>query len=547
MGIKFGLNQINLLSHLVNGDINSYLNELLNSNGSYEDYQKNKKCLKDFVFGFNKNFRSDEHKDIDVEKTLDDIDKIFNISKNEYEKIKYKRMDVISPNMYPILDKLFQILSRAKFKAVLFPSPEKDLKYKIINQKLCSENTLIELLTQHPGKSCLIMQPDEIPKKEDVFLFTAFKHFELAYRNIDLWPGVLLWDNKRVAFVPIKSIEELFDLFKELRCVSKESSFKWNKVDHFFDELEYKMDVKRDYIIHISDLHIGRDGWEQREKQLLTLLTDEKIKINKENVNASIKVIITGDLTQTPNEENDDSRDEFIEKIKNFGISNDISFVYGNHDIKLHGFIPIVKKPKYSEFCIENKVIKDDKTKTIYIGINSNEDGGGALAKGEIKGTQTTMLSEELNNLTNVDGYNRIAILHHHAIPIEPTKWLNRFFGPIIKDWGTVLKDSETFAYWLRKENIDIVLHGHKHTPRVFGFDQSKHIGCGSSTGYTGNTNNTEIGRINNSDAIIENGDFFISYNVISYNPKTSKPAVCTLYFVDVENGSARHLQTYKL
>jgi predicted phosphodiesterase len=75
---------------------------------------------------------------------------------------------------------------------------------------------------------------------------------------------------------------------------------------------------------------------------------------------------------------------------------------------------------------------------------------------------------------------------------------------------------------WIEEVGIDIVLHGHKHIPRVFPavpVDSVCHIGCGSSTGKIKHVERTKT---------------YLSYNLITCDQETSRPSVCTLKYIDV-------------
>ena len=565
--MEYELNQINYLVHLVSGNIGSYLAELLHSP---ENYETELPCLKEFIGYFKKNFSNDDSNGI-VDKLFDDFEQkiqtICDPKKELYNKV-IEYMDISIPivgEVCNILYKLSQILNVAKIKAVLCLSPTNNPD---IAKKLYSEEIFNQLLEIDSDKNCLIMPQTKYVQSNNVNVFTAFKHIEMALRNIDVWPGVLLWTDKRVAFVPIKSGEELKDLFNKINCICKdEKYFKWDKINPFFDYLENIEECKKDnYIFHISDLHIGKSKskWKKRKNELLDLLETQKSSIG---VYASVKVIITGDILDAP-DIGDQNVIEFVEEIRKRNISNEeIIKVDGNHDDKFHGFRTRPKKIRRTidKFDEDDNVKVYEETKTIFILIDSNiTDDKGSWAKGEVGTYQMGIISRKLKDLykeINADDYCKIVMLHHHVIPIgrldlNSMEFLERVkVRSFIDNIFLKLEDSGVFLKWLKDENINFVFHGHKHAPRVIEFEEATHIGCGSSTGYKPqwfSVSKKDIAFVNDidDDSAVEfrkYNDVLISFNQISYNPKTKQPSVCTLLYKNAFRECDPHLSAYIL
>ena len=73
------------------------------------------------------------------------------------------------------------------------------------------------LVDIHPGDSALILQIKERLSKERMPVFNTFSRFDTAYNNIDLWPGVLLWDENDSVFVKVDEVIEIINIFEILR------------------------------------------------------------------------------------------------------------------------------------------------------------------------------------------------------------------------------------------------------------------------------------------------------------------------------------------
>ena len=75
-----------------------------------------------------------------------------------------------------------------------------------------------------------------------------------------------------------------------------------------------------------------------------------------------------------------------------------------------------------------------------------------------------------LDNIGNLGSYLLIAVSHHHLLPIpKPNYYEQRRYEKILPanfmDMSLKLLDADVFSDWLRRRNVRIVLHGHKHIP----------------------------------------------------------------------------------
>jgi hypothetical protein len=78
-------------------------------------------------------------------------------------------------------------------------------------------------------------------------------------------------------------------------------------------------------------------------------------------------------------------------------------------------------------------------------------------------------------------------LLHHHPIPVKRPDWYHQAWFERVTgrafEQTEALEDSQQFMAWLQGRRIGLVLHGHKHIPRVDTHDGITVVGCGSTVG----------------------------------------------------------------
>ena len=249
-------------------------------------------------------------------------------------------------------------------------------------------------------------------------------------------------------------------------------------------------------IIHLSDLHWGQDRRinEANGKLALDYLYEDLIKETKKPQSEwPNTLVITGDLTTKYAPKEYFTARKFIEKIRDLFHLNDnnICIVPGNHDVSL----PIRRKyikdnlPPYiyeKEFTnnlgpglIKNEVGKPycwrfyPKLRFCIFGFDSNmldlddvekypSDSDlfeqclkcGRISKKQLEIYQNFWNTKN-SEIPDFDTYTKIAVLHHHVIPI-PSEELKPF---------NILTDAGSFLEKLTETDIDIILHGHEHFP----------------------------------------------------------------------------------
>jgi len=126
----------------------------------------------------------------------------------------------VNDDLINALKKLSGVLNKCRIKSLLLP--KMNTKSDVMEQTDCfynfmiSEDTLKNIAAIFSGnssESCLILQPKESPGSLEIF--DAFPNFDVALRQADLWPAVMLWDKRgEFVFVPIQTEEELYGLYE---------------------------------------------------------------------------------------------------------------------------------------------------------------------------------------------------------------------------------------------------------------------------------------------------------------------------------------------
>lgn len=262
--------------------------------------------------------------------------------------------------------------------------------------------------------------------------------------------------------------------------------------------METEKKVEPIIIAHISDLHFNdTDEWHKRFEHMKELLISK-------NPHA---VIITGDLLDKPKKKYFVAIKEKVDALIS-GIS-DCHFVVipGNHDI--HGTALVGNKIGYTPKWLinkrknkiaqlnypydkkeQNKAIKELYNKHKVAVFPLMDSGGSFFAKGYIEN-----LASEITNLKKMflemhgdviynDCY-KIAALHHHIFPFprkyddtsykfwELRKKLESKFLPLEEPFMLLMNSHDLLAE-CNSNNINIILHGHKHLSSMIKFHNIK-------------------------------------------------------------------------
>lgn len=470
MGYRVSLQTINIVANLTFRRVDCCYRDIFDS-------KKNLKDFLEFINGFKKNLISRRmNKYNSIIYKLKQILEILIIEDFDEYKIEYEYR--FHDEIMELLLKLSCLLSECKVKALLLPGIENDFMTDL--------NLLENIVEIHPEDSCLILQPTEVYSSMNIF--NAFPNFEKALNNIDQWPAIFFWgDNDDYAFVPIQCAHEVINIFRKIKYMD-EPIKKLKKIGNKKEKLSY-------YILHLSDLHIGNNRVEISQERLKTLI--EK-RIKNTNHAEEIDVIITGDAVDSPQGNYESMYKSFSDEIKAFNKKEPIRLL-GNHDVRKYGICLCAKRRKSLTALKDFPKIKIiEKYKTILLFFDSTN--GGKLAQGKINKDQMAKMGNILDGIKGIEDYKLIAFLHHHIIPIpNPDFFTRKLFGEL-EERALELKDSKIFFEWLRRRNVKLVLHGHKHIPNFVKEGGINIMACGSSTGLVN---------------LIDRDKTYISYNVI--------------------------------
>ncbi|WP_294580695.1 metallophosphoesterase [uncultured Thomasclavelia sp.] len=344
----------------------------------------------------------------------------------------------------------------------------------------------------------------QLLSKDDLSFYGPHKHFINALYQIDRWPGFLIFKNDQSVFVPVHTLQDIDEIMFKIKHDTIFSIKYLSPYDSFF--------------IQLSDLHLG-----SKKKNIgrlaLQQSLDETVPILKSYY--QLKFLITGDLMNSPNRKNMYEVDDFLKMLKTRYKAH-VSFILGNHDVIVHG-LNIFKrqKSKVIAFLLGEKIKVLEEEKIILIKIDSTREGN--LARGKVGQQQLDAIDEELAEIKDLQKYTMIVMLHHHLFPITrdeflKQRWQEKLFVGKLLDSTKALVDSQELVKWLRKHNIQYVLHGHKHLP-FFTYQEGLYvIAAGSSCG----------------SGAKEFKSRYLSYNVLKYDHRYKRFKYCFIIYDDI-------------
>jgi hypothetical protein len=176
------------------------------------------------------------------------------------------------------------------------------------------------------------------------------------------------------------------------------------------------------------------------------------------------------------------------------------------------------------------EVVTDPDARIAFFCFDSSRTGD--LARGSVDRDQLLKMATEYevrNSNQALDSYLKVALVHHHPYPYVPDKET-----PIIDPRGWVgresfieFRDSDRFLAWCASRGVELILHGHKHIPRLIiyrvrdetadghVYRQLTTVGCGSTLGANGSA---------------------MSFNIIEWEPKSGNWN--THFMIDRGDGS---------
>lgn len=352
-------------------------------------------------------------------------------------------------------------------------------------------------------------------QESDLSFFDPFPPFFCAIDHADLWPGFLIFNQQQQVFKPAQTQEDLQDLLLH--------------IEHHDDLFEVYSDYQNDsYFIQLSDLHLGIN---KSQKGLAQLFSSLDTIVPHLHSPQQLKVLITGDLMESPNRKNMYLANDFMNDIKKC-YKADVTFILGNHDVIVHGFnFARNQKSKVIAYLLGENIKVIENEKIILIKMDTTSEGN--LARGKVGQRQLDEIDDELEAIENLDDYTLILMLHHHVYPITKaqfikTKWHERTFINRIIETSKVLVDAPLLLKWIEKRKIQYVFHGHKHLPFFRKENHCYFIGAGSATG-----------------SLKESKSRYISYNIVKYNSQEKKMKTCMIFYDDKAKAERQRVEVY--
>ena len=242
--------------------------------------------------------------------------------------------------------------------------------------------------------------------------------------------------------------------------------------------------------IHLSDTHFGSKGVDDVLPRLKELIEERLKAIDK---GTKVGFIVTGDGVDGPKPANATQFLEFSDYLATKSGREPLA-VLGNHDVNSRGLAFRDSKQELANYVGGYPRLKRvDEAGVIFILFNSNIDG--IFAQGKIGRPQMEAAAALLAKVKNVEDYTLVAVLHHHVAPVPESVaplpawwkrlapwWLSKFLLAIFAEQSMRLTDATAFVAFLKAQNVDLILHGHKHLPFITEHEGIPVIACGSST-----------------------------------------------------------------
>ena len=508
MGFRFTLESANIVANLTCGRIFSCYDGIYSSIENYEGFLH-------FLETFSENIYSSRKEDIyrEIYGIQEKIREIGYQENSVDANDEFKNKSILSE-----LHKLSVIFGRCKVKSLLLPAFGcKESNY--MDDFMMSEDTIHELFSLHPDNSCLILQPTERLHQNSVTILDAFPKFDIALKQADLWPAVMFWDKKNnFAFVPVKSKSELLYLY-EMLYIERNSIATIKRYADMRKESSH-------YYFHLSDLHLGTRNIEVTERRLKTLIKTQLLTLEPDD---RVDFIITGDAVDSPSKVNNNKYIDFSDFLESKSGKEPI-FVLGNHDVNRVG-LAFTRNNQTLANAVGRypKIEVNDEIKVIFLLFNSNTNGH--LAEGEIGKEQMAEMGNILDSVPNVWEYKLVAVLHHHVTYIErpdfyDERWYKKLLPKDFLEDSLRLIDADLFLEWLKKRNVKLVLHGHKHITFISKFDGIHIISCGSSTGQITHKDRRKT---------------YLSYNVLKFTKNT---VVCSQFAEELLGAGVKDIRS---
>jgi len=372
----------------------------------------------------------------------------------------------------------------------------------------------------------LVLIPENGVTERNFEVLDPVPAFSTALHAAPDWPGFVFWTQTGAsAFAKVHEADELVHRLRDAQYEARPRRpfpFPTNSgFDYVLQEWSKRNPRKYRRLLHLSDLHFGTEDATENQAIL-----DAELSEIVQNVD---RVVITGDLFDTPNKNYATLFTNFKNNITRLAGGREPIAITGNHDQRMIGLFG----EDYKQIALigSQKIVVDDQCKMIFICFNSSEKG--SFARGRITESQFRQLGGEYRTLTasrpEVKCYLPIVLVHHHPFSFEvpPETLVQKALKAIgLGDEKLlVLANSEELHHWCMDWNVKTILHGHKHKARYVErlvMRASDHavltaIGCGSSLGAEGSP---------------------VSYNMLEWEPSSQRWIAS--FFESINGGAFR-------
>ena len=399
---------------------------------------------------------------------------------------------------------------------------------------------IAERLAQEPlYGELLVLIPDYHESSRNFEVLDPIPAFSVALHSAAEWPGMAFWTpNGTSAFVPLGKLEGIGSElqraaegrhFRDERGRRRRHRFGFGEGPRMFDSLirswSERGGPRNRRLLHLSDLHFGTRHATENQP-----LLDAELR---EVVKSVDRVVITGDLMDSPSEEYFNRFAAFRNSISHLSNGVEPLSITGNHDQRMKGIFG--KNYEQVANLKSTGVEVDESAEMSFILLNSSVDG--AIARGAVTTNQLKRVGAEYRTLTaarpEIKSYLPVVLVHHHpfSFDLPPETFVQRALKAVGLREESMLElvDAEDLHRWCLDWGFSTILHGHKHKARyvtkLIERDGRKmaltSIGCGSSLGAEGSP---------------------VSYNLIEWNSERQRWIAS--FFESVNGGAFKETVT---
>lgn len=343
----------------------------------------------------------------------------------------------------------------------------------------------------------LVLIPEQDTTNRNFEVLDPIPAFSVALHAAADWPGFVFWTPTGAS--AFARLEDSRELLRELELRMHDGRRHRRPFPGFpstagFDAVLRNWSSTRPSrnrrLLHLSDLHFGTSDATENQPLLDAELRDIVKSVDR--------VVITGDLFDTPNKNFAAMFLAFKHNITHLAGGREPISITGNHDQRMIGLFG----DSYKQVAMigSTKIIIDEQAEMVFVCFNSSEKG--SFARGKITASQFRQVGAEYRTLMvarpELKQFLPIVLVHHHpfSFDVQPETWVQRALSAVGFKDETFLEmvDAGDLHRWCLDWKIKTILHGHKHKARYVEREiqhgtermQLTAIGCGSSLGAEG-------------------------------------------------------------